>query len=132
MKIKGESKLKRKKDENRTIKDLKKAKKKMKKEKKIKINEVRKKLINGHKLREKQERYARKIQKAVEELRRNGGGMKEESFLEFKWKLKGKQREPTIQMKNKEGEMLKENEKIKKSTLILIKTPFIRNANIRG
>ena len=45
-------------------------------------------------------------------MRRNGGGVKEESFWEFKRKLKGKQQETANEMMNEKGELVSYRDKI--------------------
>ena len=48
----------------------------------------------------------------INELRRNGGGMKEESFWEFRRKLNGKRQEMVQEMENKEGKLTSDTEEV--------------------
>ena len=59
-------------------------------------------------------RNRNRIQRNIEALRRNGGGIKEETFWEFRKKISSKRNERKVAMKNKEGELQTEPEEIKK------------------
>ena len=98
-------KTKIKKEKGKIVRSLYRAKRKLKKGEVNKKTILRRKLINKHIIEEKQQRYNRKIQKTLEELRKNGGGIKEESFWEFRRKLKGKQQEIVTSMADKNGEI---------------------------
>ena len=54
-----------------------------------------------------------RIQKNTEQLRKDGGGIKQESFLEFRKRIKGKKIEIKNAMKNKDGELKTAPEEIK-------------------
>ena len=109
---KCKTKVKKKKEQCSRVRLLMRARQKVKKAKSTKMRRIRKKLLGMHIIEEKQQRFARKIKKTVEELRRNGGGMKEESFWEFKRKLKGKQQETATEMMNEKGELVSGKEEI--------------------
>ena len=47
-----------------------------------------------------------------QELRRNGGGVKEESFWELRRRVSGKQNEVPTQILNNKGELVSEKQKI--------------------
>ena len=108
----SKTKVKKKKEQCSRVRVLMRARRKIKKLKPTKVTKTRKKLIGIHITEERQQRYSRKIKKTVEELRRNGGGVKEESFWEFKRKLKGKQQETANEMMNEKGELVSDRDKI--------------------
>ena len=92
-------------------------KRKLKKESKTdnrtKETKIRRKLITQHIYEEKHKRYAEKIKNTIESLRRNGGGMKEECFWEFRKKIQGRKQERRTGMRDKEGNIAIEPEQIK-------------------
>lgn len=102
-----------KKQTSKNIRRLMRVKRKLKKERGNKISDVRRKLINKHIYREKYQTYAKKVSRAIEQLRRDGGGVKEESFWEFKRKLKGLKKETPIGMEGETGEINTEPRDIK-------------------
>ena len=63
------------------------------------------KLINKHIVNENQNRKAKKIRKNIEALRRNGGGVKEETFWEFKRRISGKKEEQRVVMRDENGKI---------------------------
>ena len=63
------------------------------------ILKKRRELVNQHIYDEGKRRYAEKIQKTVEQLRKNGGGMNIETFWEVRRKLNGHRDEPKTAMK---------------------------------
>ena len=62
----------------------------------------RRKLISRHIYDEQIRGQVSKIKRTIEIQRKNGGGMKEETFWEFRKRLIGKKEEPRIGMKDKE------------------------------
>ena len=74
----------------------------------------RRKLVTKHIYEVEQEKYARKLTSTIENLRKNGGGMKEETFWEFKRKLERKKNEGPNAMKNEKGERVEGKEEILK------------------
>ena len=114
--IEGKCKIrvKIKREKNKTVRLLMRKKRILKKMSFNRFTVTRRKLLNKHILEEKQRKYANKIRKVINESRRNGGGMKEESFWEFKRKLNGKRQEMVQEMENKEGKLTSDTEEIKK------------------
>ena len=102
-----------KKKTSKNIRRLMRVKRKLKKEGGNNISDVRRKLINKHIYREKCQTYAKKVSRAIEQLRRNGGGVKEESFWEFKRTLKGLKKETPIGMEDETGKINTEPRDIK-------------------
>ena len=100
--IKEECEVKiNKKKKGKKVRQLMQIKRQLKKEKMHdKTNLMRRKLINKHIIQEEQQRYSKKIKATIENLRGNGGGMKEETFWEFKRKLNPKTEEKPTAMKN--------------------------------
>ena len=97
----------------RTLMKIKRRIKKLSKENNdIKLKK-RQKLVTRHIYEEKQRKYSEKIKNTIESLRRNGGGMKEESFWEFRKKIQGKRQERKTAMKDKEGNITEQAEEIK-------------------
>ena len=97
----------------RTLMRIKRRIKKLSKENNdIKLKK-RQKLVTRHIYEEKQRKYSEKIKNTIESLRRNGGGMKEESFWEFRKKIQGKRQERRTAMKDKEGNITEQAEEIK-------------------
>ena len=78
-----------------------------------KIKEERKRMIIKHIDNEMKGKKVAKIKNNIENLRKNGGGVKEEMFWEFRRKMKGTNEEKPHVMKNKEGKMEEDPDKIK-------------------
>ena len=75
LKIKKKCMKEIKKEKNdKSISRLMRVNRNLKKEKQPNLSEKRKKLINNHIHKEKFQAYAKKVSKAVEKLRKNGGG----------------------------------------------------------
>ena len=55
---------------------------------------------------------ANNIRETIEKIRKNGGGVKEETFWEFRRKITGKLNERPHVMKNSSGEIVEDKEKI--------------------
>ena len=87
------------------------------------------KLINKHIVNENQNRKAKKIRKNIEALRRNGGGVKEETFWEFKRRISGKKEEQRVAMRDENGKIETEPEKIKKIYAEFYENLFINELN---
>ena len=103
-----------KKKKNKTTQRLMKVKRHLKRNKTSALSKTKRKFLNKHFYEEKCQKYAKEITRAVEELRRDGGGLKEESFWEFKRKLNGSKKEITTSMEDENGKMITEKEGIKK------------------
>ena len=86
---------------------------KVKKTEENKRRKLRIHLINEHIRNEIHSKHAKRIQKNIEQLRRDGGGIKQESFWEFRKRIKGKKKEIKNAMKNKDGELKTGPEEIK-------------------
>ena len=104
---------KKKNKKNKNIRILLRVKRKIKKGVQNKINKVRRNLINHHIREEQYTKYENKVKRAIEDLRRNGRGVKEESFWDFKRKLGGQKKETPVGMKNEDGVIVHEPQKIK-------------------
>mgnify|MGYP001800575693 CR=1 FL=1 len=70
-------------------------------------------MLNRHIVRERQNKNANRIRQNIESLRRNGGGVKEESFWEFKKKMSKRKLEKQVAMKDENGDIQTEPKKIK-------------------
>lgn len=105
----------KKKKHSRTVRELIRIKRTLKIEyNKTKTEKLRKRkeLITKHIHEEKTTAYAKKVKNTIEALRRNGGGMKEETFWEFRKKFIGKKEESRITMKDEKGNIKDEKEDI--------------------
>ena len=76
------------------------------------IEKERRRLLTRHVERDMHEKPSRRIKETIESLRRNGGGVKEETFWEFRRKLTGKKEEKPHAMRDGEGNMVEEKEEI--------------------
>ena len=78
----------------------------------IDMLKVRYKLLREHIEEEMKAQNTRRIVGTVESLRKNGGGFNEGTFWEFKRKLQKRKEETITAMKDTNGEMQNDNEKI--------------------
>lgn len=78
------------------------------------ITKTRRRLLTKHINEEHQKSRMEKIKNTIEQLRGNGGGMKEETFWEFRRKLKGKQEERAVAMKDGNGNKQEDQKEILK------------------
>ena len=77
-------------------------------------NKIRIKMINKHIMNKKRNQYKEKIERTIEQLRRDGGGVKEQTFWEFKRRMEGRKEEQKTGMKDSNGEIRTETGGIKK------------------
>ena len=97
-------KIGKKRNKSKAIRLLMRAKRKLRKSgKQTEMEKTRMAQIKNHIQREQSQRYASKIVKTIEQLRKNGGGMQEESFWEFRRKISPRKEEKATQMEDKEG-----------------------------
>ena len=80
--------------------------------KKIKEIVQRKKLITKYIVQEEEERHKRKIVRVIENLRKEGKGMKEDTFWEFKKKLEQRKEEQASAIRTENGKILEDKEEI--------------------
>ena len=112
----------RKKSENKTIRKLISAKRKLKKDVKKESNVESKErmrtriiLLAETILAEEQKQYSNKVSATVENLRKEGGGMNETTFWEFKKKLERRKEEHPHTIRNENGETVETSEEIKEA-----------------
>ena len=91
----------------RKQKILMRAKRKIKKSKdKAKPTEAkRRRLLTEHIEREIMNKRATKIRETIESIRKNGGGVKEDTFWEFRRRITGRSEEIPHKMKDRKGEL---------------------------
>lgn len=109
------------KDQNKTTRILHTIKRKLKKEAKKENNKEKKKKYRTREKKvkewiweEEQERHHRKLKKTIEELRKEGGGMKEETFWQFKKRIDKKGEEKPTAIMDEKGTVLEKKEDILK------------------
>lgn len=76
------------------------------------VNIARRRLITEHIEREMHQTRADQIRNTIEQIRKNGGGVKEDTFWEFRRKITGKKEEKPHTMVNSEGKIVEDKNEI--------------------